>query len=242
MPAHRKNATFRQALIVAALAAISVATPVKPASAAGLLELLFGGFRDRSAPSAPAFADPFGLTDPGERPAAAERGPSMAYCVRLCDGYHFPVQRSGGMSAAQACNSFCPAAKTKVFSGSSIDSASASDGTRYADLSNASVRRQQTAESCTCNGKTSFGLAAIDVNDDPTLRPGDIVATNNGFVAYKGGKKQGAEFSPIPPDARRKLENVKVIPPRSTVAQIEASKIDLSAQDRDDARRAQLSR
>ena len=32
---------------------------------------------------------------------------------------------------------------------------------------------------CTCNGKDAFGLAKIDVASDPTLKPGDIVATGD---------------------------------------------------------------
>jgi hypothetical protein len=34
------------------------------------------------------------------------------------------------------------------------------------------------------------------VADDPTLRPGDIVATNAGLMAYDGGPN-GSTFTPI---------------------------------------------
>ena len=43
--------------------------------------------------------------------------------------------------------------------------------------------RQKIVEGCTCNGKDSFGLARIDVASDPTLRPGDIVATGDNVKA-----------------------------------------------------------
>ena len=39
---------------------------------------------------------------------------------------------------------------------------------------------------CTCNGKDALGLVNTPVDDDPTLRPGDIVATNDGLMAYNG--------------------------------------------------------
>jgi hypothetical protein len=241
----KKNTAFRhRALVCAALALASVALPAGTASAAGLFDFLFGGFRRQEGPppSAQSYADPFAAPDRGtvER-RSVERGPSVAYCVRLCDGQHFPVQRTGGASAAQACNSFCPASKTKVFSGGAIDEAVASDGARYADLANAFVYRQKFVANCTCNGKTPGGLAAVDVNADATLRSGDIVATNDGFVAFKGTKKGSAEFSPLSPEARRKLADVKVVPAAAPAKQADASS-DVSASARDEGRRAQLSK
>src|SRR5690606_40808915 len=105
------------------------------------------------------------------------------------------------MSAADACRSFCPAAQTKLFIGSDIDYAAASDGSRYADMPNAYAYRKKLASNCSCNGRTPFGLAHIDARTDPTLRPGDIVATENGLLAYtgKGGDRTNvaANFTPV---------------------------------------------
>jgi hypothetical protein len=50
---------------------------------------------------------------------------------------------------------------------------------------------------CTCNGKDAFGLAKFDLTSDPTLRPGDIVATKSGFVAYAGKRGQTDAFTPV---------------------------------------------
>jgi hypothetical protein len=36
---------------------------------------------------------------------------------------------------------------------------------------------------CTCNGKDSLGLVTLDVSNDPTLQPGDTVATPDGKTA-----------------------------------------------------------
>ncbi len=146
-----------------------------------------------------AYSDPFSLfgapaaPQPIETPAS---GGSVAYCVRLCDGRFFPIQRSSGADPAQICSGFCPAAQTKIFSGSGIDHASARDGARYADLKNAFAYREKTIPGCTCNGKDAFGLVNTPAAADPTLRAGDIVATNTGFVTYTGGRRN-AEFTPV---------------------------------------------
>src|SRR5439155_22971988 len=107
----------------------------------------------RSGPpsSASPFADPnspFGRPDSGPR---YESGPAVAFCVRLCDGRFFPIQRSSGANAAQVCNSFCPAARTKIFSGGVINYAVANDGTRYSELPNAFAYRDQIVADCSCN-------------------------------------------------------------------------------------------
>jgi hypothetical protein len=131
----------------------------------------------------------------------ADSGPAKAFCVRSCDGHYFPVSSHNGLSAAEACRSFCPAAQTRLFIGSDIDYAAASDGSRYADMPNAYAYRKKIASNCTCNGRTPFGLAHIDATTDPTLRPGDIVATETGLLAFtgKGGDRANvaANFTPV---------------------------------------------
>ena len=123
-------------------------------------------------------------------------GHGTVYCVRTCDGRYFPLQRHAGATPAELCKSFCPAAKTMVFSGSKIDTAVAPNGTRYADLDNAFAYRDKVSDSCSCNGKDGLGLARVESSGDPTLRPGDIVATNDGLATYTG-KNKTAEFTPI---------------------------------------------
>ena len=106
--------------------------------------------------------------------------------MRTCDGRYFPLQRHAGSTPAEMCKSFCPAAKTMVFSGSKIDTAVASNGTRYADLDNAFAYRDKVTEAAPATARTGSGLARIEVSGDPTLRPGDIVATNDGLATYTG--------------------------------------------------------
>jgi hypothetical protein len=152
----------------------------------------------------------------------ATSGASVSYCVRLCDGRYFPIQRQSGVEPEQICNAFCPAAKTKIYSGDAIEHAVANDGKRYSKLDTAFVYRQKAVDGCSCNGKDSFGLARLDVTKDPTLRAGDIVARDGTLMAFKGSKKPtytAGDFTPIQTYAkgdsslRKRLSGVKVAPP-----------------------------
>jgi hypothetical protein len=67
---------------------------------------------------------------------------------------------------------------------------------------------------CTCNGKDQVGLAPVKIEDDPTLRRGDIVAGENGLlVAGRSADKRGASlsFSPASSKVRAKYERVPVV-------------------------------
>jgi len=135
-------------------------------------------------PQVSAYSDPGPVMQERYGPASTPSisggtGRYVAYCVRLCDGRHFPMQRHSNATSVQLCNAFCPAAKTQVFNGSAIDHAVAPNGARYADLDNAFVYREKILSGCTCNGKDPLGLAKIDIKSDPTLRRGDIVATGD---------------------------------------------------------------
>jgi hypothetical protein len=135
-------------------------------------------------PQANAYSDPAVPMDAPRygapsTPSIGGGGRYVAYCVRLCDGRHFPMERHSNATSIQLCNAFCPAAKTQVFNGSQIDHAVAANGARYANLENAFIYRQKIVPGCTCNGRDAFGLAKIDVASDPTLKAGDIVATGD---------------------------------------------------------------
>jgi uncharacterized protein DUF2865 len=201
----------------AALAAVSALAPA--AQAEDFLSALFGAFgggRPR-APS-PYISLPFSdggipVAPPGEiHPRYG--GGGQAYCVRTCDGRHFPVTASDNASRAASCNSFCPASETKVVYGSSIDNAAGEDGKPYSEMPNAFRYRTEIVAGCTCNGKDQFGLAQVKIEDDPTLRKGDIVAGENGLlVAGRSADKRGAalNFSPASERVRAKYERVPVV-------------------------------
>ena len=73
------------------------------------------------------FGDEGGPFVQRERRPALWRG-GQAFCVRTCDGRHFPVTGSDNQSRAASCSSLCPASETKVVYGSSIDDASTDNG------------------------------------------------------------------------------------------------------------------
>jgi hypothetical protein len=182
-----------------------------PVSAQNFFEALFGR----------RWAAPFAYADPNAQPETprAEPGGSVVYCVRLCDGRFFPMQRHSGVSAGQACGAFCPASRTTVFHGSNIEHAVSADGKRYADLGSAFLYRERIVPDCTCNGKDAFGLVHTPFEEDATLRVGDIVATSTGLMAYNGGgRRQLSSFTPIETYAgvsaelRRRLTEIKVAP------------------------------
>jgi hypothetical protein len=198
----------------------------RPASA-GILDFLFGsqqGGPGGSASSSSAFADPFGFNpQPAQpsSPAPSRPRSAVAHCVRMCDGRYFPVTARNGTTVAQMCQSFCPASATKVFFGSAIDGAVSASGERYAEIANAFLYRKKLSSDCTCNGRDPAGLAPVDLSLDTTLRPGDVVATATGLVAYSGpkaGNSQAAQFTPVAnypglgSEVRSRLGEMKVSP------------------------------
>jgi hypothetical protein len=215
------------------LAGALLGVAMSAAAAQGWTDLLFGG--STAAPHArtppPAYADPGrGASDPldffrsqrqrgSSRRVVAYGGGSTGYCVRLCDGRYFPVQRAGDAKPDAMCSAFCPASKTKVFFGSSIEHARASDGKRYEALDNAYEYRKRIVPDCTCKEGDALGLAPLDAETDPTLRPGDIVATKEGLMAYSTSRsrrgRETADFTPVdesrlPRSLRDKLSDLSV--------------------------------
>lgn len=222
------------------------------ASAQSFFDRLFGGLRravERPASAPTAFADPFtSLARAINPPPPAQRseagGPLRGFCVRTCDGRYFPVQASGSASAADMCRAFCPAAETRIYSGSNIDYATARDGSRYIDLESAFVYRDRMVPGCTCNGRDAYGLAHINVAEDPTLKQGDVVMTRNGPVAYNGGRNKTAEFTPVrsysgfSKSYRDMLSELKLMPPNPGAPKDIVSSITST----NDRRNAQLDR
>ena len=214
-----KRSIFRPLAAIIAAAMLSAAIPA-PASAQGLFDFLFGTRRSApQQPSVPSYADPTDpqRAEPGER-GSSIGGPAVSYCVRTCDGQFFPIQRNASVSPVEICNSFCPSAQTKIYNGSGIASSVSLDGKRYSDLPNAFAYRDKIVSNCTCNGKTAFGLANVDVRSDPTLRQGDIVATKEGLAQFAASRRGGGEFTPISKSALmgelgKKLSAIKVAVP-----------------------------
>ena len=212
-------------MLVAATIIGPVALAPEMSSAEGLLDFFFGGSQKQQHETS-FFANIFNnnLQPPPPRPVVASSGPG--FCVRSCDGKYFPLMR-GAASPTQMCQAFCPASPTEVFFGSSIDSAYAASGERYADSENAFAYRKALRADCTCNGHNPAGLAPVDLALDGSLRPGDVLATHDGLVAYSGiraGNDQTPGFTPVAsfpgltPQVRARLNDMKVAPARADMA------------------------
>jgi hypothetical protein len=212
------STTLRSALAVAAVTAV-IGSSAPSAYARDFFTSFFNTLSGRpTPPSVPAL----GYNGSGDLPfspqtnaPATSGGRSMAYCVRTCDGRYFPLSATNEQSRAATCSSLCPASDTKVFHGSSIDHATSESGKRYSSLPNAFKYREQLVSGCTCNGKDPVGLASISIDDDKTLRKGDIVAGENGLIVANraSDRKRGAvaDFSPAPQRIRAKFERSQAL-------------------------------
>jgi Protein of unknown function (DUF2865) len=213
---------LRRMLVAAAIIGPVTLAPER-SSAEGLLDFFFGGSQKQQRQTS-FFTNNNNPQPTMPRPVVASSGP--AFCVRSCDGKYFPLMR-GAASPTQMCQAFCPASPTKVFFGSSIDSAYAAGGERYADSENAFAYRKALRADCTCNGHNPAGLAPVDLALDGSLRPGDVLATTDGLVAYSGirvGNDQAPDFTPVAsfpgltPEVRARLNDIKVAPARADMA------------------------
>ena len=198
----RRSARRRGFGVVAAVLCICAIAPT--AQAQDFFSALFGGFgRSR----APMIRLPFG--NEGDQGYSRPRhGGGQAYCVRTCDGRHFPLPAADNQSRAASCSALCPASETKIVYGSSIDNAATENGKPYSELPNAFRYRNELVAGCTCNGKDPIGLASVKIEDDPTLRQGDLVAGPDGLlVAGRGADKRGAALNFSPASERIKARD-----------------------------------
>jgi hypothetical protein len=208
---HDGPAKWRASLLGCALALIGSAAAPDAACAQGLFDFLFGPPQNEAAP--PPSPLPH-LPPPAERPGrivpsplgqenvnegGGSTGHGVAFCVRLCDGQHFPLEQMVKGTAAETCRASCPYSKTKVFFGAEIGGAVSEDGQHYANLDTAFLYRKQLVASCTCNGRNALGLAPYDLKNDPTLHTGDLISTTDGLMAYSGPSAHGAILTPVNP-------------------------------------------
>lgn len=113
------------------------------------------------------------------------RGP-LTVCVRTCDGYKFPLGRLGKMQDIAvhqaACAAACPNAQTALFtlpsSQADLDQAVSMKGQPYLAAAWANVYRQKRVQNCSCQ-PTGVAAAPLAIGSDPTVRVGDVLATEN---------------------------------------------------------------
>ena len=166
---------------------------------AGYFDFFFGGFGTRPQPVGPSwYSNPSGLKPRVSitvRPAVPSPDIEyISYCVRLCDGRYFPINRNA--SPERICEAMCPASETKIFSGGSISDATSADGGTYQKLAKAFAYREQIVPDCTCNGRDAFGMAALKLEDDPTVQADDLISTPKGLVPFRVWRKNH-NFTPL---------------------------------------------
>jgi hypothetical protein len=215
--------SIRAAAGAACLLALLSAAPA-PVHAQGLFDLLNSVIRG-IAPRAYRAEPPRLLENfPGgeyDETLSGPAGPHVSYCVRLCDGRYFPLPRNAGTNEQQMCSAMCPAAQTKIFKGSQVEHAVASDGKNYKSLANAFTYRERLVTDCTCNARDTAGIAQLDSLSDPTLRAGDIVVTAEGPVVFTGnGRDHASRFVAaykargLPQSLRKQLAEMRIAPAR----------------------------
>ncbi|MCP4619372.1 MAG: DUF2865 domain-containing protein [Bradyrhizobium sp.] len=200
----------RKRWMIGAAVVLAVALLTPAAQAQDFFSNFFGGFGRSRAPAIQVpFGDNFQQAEPRQR-----HGGGQAFCVRTCDGRHFPISGSDARSRAESCSSLCPSAETKVVYGSDIDNAATENGKSYSELPNAFRYRNEIVSGCTCNGKDAMGLAQVKIENDTTLRKGDIVAGANGLVvANRSADRRGAsvDFSPASERIKQRYRQAPVV-------------------------------
>lgn len=187
-----------------------------PAEAGDFFSNLFGAFGMRQPAPRQQMMRPF--DDDGQQPMETQRprmayGGGQAWCVRACDGRHFPVTGNDAQSRAASCNSLCPASLTEIVYGNDIDHAVTSTGKPYSELPNAFKYRSEVVSGCTCNGKDPAGLAPVSIDKDSTLRKGDIVAGTDGLMVANpaSGKHAELNFTPVSPALQARFEHAPMV-------------------------------
>jgi hypothetical protein len=192
---------------------------------------LFGGGRRRETPeitvrpSEPRPERPRDNAEQARSHTGENVGGPRAYCVRTCDGFFFPMgpATSGGARDSQqaSCNAMCPGAETVLYSVArqgSIEDAVNVRGQTYTALRTAFRFRQGVDRSCSCQANATQGLARLPVTQDPTLRPGDVVVTEEGARVFRGSARfpyraqdfvAAPAYGRLPADLRRRVAEIE---------------------------------
>jgi hypothetical protein len=155
-------------------------------SAQTLFETLFG--RASSAGPAGAVVSPLPYPDRAASDHERARPPATyrTVCVRLCDGYYFPIRhgvtRASFTDDAAACQARCPRESQLFYlpaTGEMHDAVAVDGGTRYRNLPNAFRYRKALVDGCTCRpepwseeaARRHARYAAATVSGDPPEAP-----------------------------------------------------------------------
>jgi hypothetical protein len=167
---------------------ISASSPVQ---AQGFFSWLFGGSGSQR-PSAQDDSDRTRITVTPRHRGEGSMGSGKLVCVRLCDGYAFPVSAgTNDDNAGAACRLGCPGAETKVFrrKGDNLDDAVAEDRSIYKKLANANAFQKSSSATCGCFNNKPAAVSG-PVFNDPTMKSGDIIIVAGKAMTLKPGATQ----------------------------------------------------
>ena len=130
-------------------------------------------------------------------------------CVRICDGYFWPISYATSSDRfaedEKACQSSCPAAEVMLFAhrnpGEDASQAVSIGGQLYSTLPNAFRYRQAFDASCSCRRPGETWAQALKHMDDMTVEQGDIVV-NEQKARQMSQPRVDAQGRPIRPDPR----------------------------------------
>ena len=210
-----RMAVMLGSLVALVVAGTFVASGVRAQNIFAPLEALFGVRQAPIALAAPVaprrmivYRRPVRRPVAQARPAVHVRPPAVrqAFCVRLCDGYFFPLAPAvRGQTQSASCATACPGAQTAVYVGSQgsdkiADATALRDGRRYSALPTALAYTRVVNHACTCKGPATPGTDLMAILHDMTLRRGDAVMTAAGFRIFGGPKEAvhtARDFHPL---------------------------------------------
>ncbi len=201
---------------------------------------LLGGFFDDGSRRSALEARPF--DDERPRFESRVRGASgKAVCVRMCDGYYFPLHVRGAALQEEGdgvCQALCPATETKIFfMPRDIEDATTAEGESYSEIPNAFRYRKNYDPTCFCRkpgetwgessanvlnpeggaGKPGFGVLNPDpdeIEDPFPLRGMTPISTRR----QRGKKTDESLFGSkppaepvLPPPPPVEIEGVRVV-------------------------------
>ena len=118
----------------------------------------------------------------------------QSMCVRLCDGFAFPVGAYHGEQDRApheaACQSQCPGARTALYvtpvgTDAMREAVSVGTGRTYSELPDAFHYTSVLSDACSCHPPSGNRIASL--LRDFTLRRGDAVMTARGVQVFHGG-------------------------------------------------------
>ncbi len=208
-----KPARFRTAVasgfVVAAVGSL-VLVGDRSGSAGSFFDLFNGSLFEQPAAPQPSAAwsggrvaarrhvRPAHIVRTAARPSVPRRAPMtlarQSMCVRLCDGFAFPVGAYHGdgdrASHEAACQSQCPGARTALYvmpvGGDAMrEAVRVGTGQTYSELPDAFHYASVLSDACSCHPPSGNRITSI--LHDFTLRRGDAVMTGSGVQVFHGG-------------------------------------------------------